>query len=139
MKWVTWEQIGVDRMACAWLIRSRIDPQAEFSFVPAGSNPLPAGMEPFDIPGARFGHHRGHCSFVSLLNEYKLQDAVLERIGRMVDEADIVQEIALEPAAPGLDLICRGLSRTSQDDQQAIERGCLVYEGLYAELSAKSN
>ena len=53
MKWVTWENVGVDRMACAWLIRKHIDPDAEFLFVPYGSQELPKGAEPFDIPGAR--------------------------------------------------------------------------------------
>jgi hypothetical protein len=138
MKWVTWEHVGVDRMACAWLILSRIDPQAEFTFIPAGTSPLPEGMEPFDIPGVRFGHHRGHSSFVFFLKEYPLQDPILEKIGRIIDEADIVQEVTLEPAAPGLDLICRGLSRTSRSDDEAIERGRLLYEGLYAELLAQS-
>ena len=44
MKWVTWEQVGVDRMACAWLIKKYIDPQAEFLFVRAGQKPLPEGL-----------------------------------------------------------------------------------------------
>lgn len=30
MQWVTWENVAVDRMACAWLIRRSIDPDAEF-------------------------------------------------------------------------------------------------------------
>ena len=51
MKWVTWERVGVDRMACAWLITKYLDPEAEFLFVPAGQKPLPEGAEPFDIPG----------------------------------------------------------------------------------------
>jgi hypothetical protein len=135
LKWVTWENIGVDRMACIWLIRRWIDPGAEFVFVPAGSRALPAGAEPFDIPGARYSHHRGHCSFYALLKEHKLNDPALIRIARIVEEADVVQEVAVEPAAAGLDLICRGLRRVSQDDRQALERGCLVYEALYAELS----
>jgi hypothetical protein len=138
MKWVTWLNIGVDRMACAWLIRSRIDPEAEFMFIPAGSKPLPEGMEPFDIPGAHYSHHRGHCSFFALLKEFKLKDPVLQHIAQIVDEADVVQDVALESAAPGLDLLCRGLRRTSKDDAEAVERGCLLYEALYAELSASS-
>lgn len=138
MRWVTWQNVGVDRMACAWLIRTRIDPEAEFVFIPAGLKPLPEGMEPFDIPGTRFSHHRGHCSFNALLKEFKLKDPILQHIAQIVDEADVVQDVALESAAPGLDLICRGLRRSSKDDPQAIERGCLVYEALYAELSAKS-
>src|SRR2546421_4533586 len=116
MKWVTWEQVGVDRMACAWLIQKYIDPQAEFLFVFAGKKPLPAGAEPFDIPGVRFSHHRGHCTFHTLLREFDLTDPILHRIARVVDEADTVQDVALEPAAPGLDLICRGLRLISPAD-----------------------
>ncbi len=136
MKWVTWEYIGVDRMACSWLIRNRIDPKAEFVFIPAGSKPLPEGMEPFDIPGVKYSHHRGHCTFFTLLKEFKIKDTVLKQIAQIVDEADVVQEVALEPAAPGLDLLCRGLRRISRNDFEAIERGCLLYDALYAELSA---
>jgi hypothetical protein len=137
MKWVTWEGVGVDRMACAWLIRRAIDPEAEFVFVTAGTRPLPEGAEPFDIPGVRLSHHRGHCTFHVLLREYGLRDPVLGRLARIVDEADTTQEALLEPAAAGLDLICRGLRRVSSDDRVALERGALVYEALYAQLAAE--
>jgi hypothetical protein len=135
MKWVTWENVGVDRMACAWLIRRSIDPKAKFIFVPAGQKPLPPGAEPFDIPGAKYSHHRGHCTFYVLLREFQIKDAALDRIAQIIDEADVVQEANLEPAAPGLDLICRGLRRTSKNEMEALERGFLVYEALYAELA----
>jgi hypothetical protein len=134
MKWVTWEQVGVDRMACAWLITKYLDPQAEFLFVPVGHKPLPEGAEPFDIPGVRLSHHRGHCTFYTMLREYDLADPILHRIAQMVDEADVVQEVALEPAAPGLDLICRGIRLISPDDLVALERGRLIYDALYAQL-----
>jgi len=138
MKWLTWENVGVDRMASAWLIRKFIDPQAEFIFVPVGQKPLPEGAEPFDIPGVRYSHHRGHCTFHTLLREFKLKDPILARIAQIVDEADVVQEAAVEPAAPGLDLICRGLRRTSQDDWEALQRGALIYDAIYIELAAES-
>jgi hypothetical protein len=136
MKWVTWENIGVDRMASAWLIQRFIDPQAEFMFIPIGEKPLPKGAEPYDIPGVRFSHHRGHCTFYALVKEHKLKDPIVIRIAGIVDEADVIQEAAVEPAAPGLDLICRALRRTSADDDDAIRRGHLLYDALYAELSA---
>lgn len=137
MKWVTWENVAVDRMACAWLIRRFIDRKAEFLFIQAGQRPLPEGAEPFDIPGVRLSHRRGRCSFSTFLREYDLKDPILQRIARIVDEADVVQEVAVEPAAPGLDLICRGLRRISPDDPSALERGALVYEAIYAELEAE--
>jgi len=134
MKWVTLENIGVDRMASIWLIRRWIDPNAEFIFVPAGTNPLPKG-EPFDIPGARYSHYGGHCTFFALLKENGIQETVLTRIATIVDEADVIHDVNVEPAASGLDLICRGVRRISADDQEAYERGCMVYDALYAELS----
>jgi hypothetical protein len=136
MKWVTWENVAVDRITSAWLIRRWIDPAAEFVFVPAGSRVLPEGAEAFDIPGARFSHHRGRCTFHTLLREHGLKDPVLGRIARIVDEADVVQEVALEPAAPGLDLICRGLRRISAGDAEALARGAFVCDALYAQLAA---
>lgn len=137
MKWVTWENVGVDRMACAWLILRHIDPDAEFAFIPVGT-PIPNGHEPFDIPGVRLTHRRGHCTFHTMLREYKLSDSTLEQLASIVDEADIGQDIVLEPMASGLDAICRGLRLISPDDFTAIERGCLIYDALYAELASQN-
>jgi hypothetical protein len=137
VKWVTWQEVGVDRIGCAWVIRRFVDPEAEFLFVPRSQSPLPANAEPFDIPGVSLSHHQGHGSFHAILATYELKDPILKRIARMIDEVDTVQELAIEPAAPGLDLICRGIRRISGDDQTAIDRGSLMYEALYAELAAE--
>ena len=137
MKWVTWEYVGVDRMACAWLIKKHIDRKAEFLFVAAGEKSLPKGAEPFDLPGVRLSHKRGHCTFYTILKTYGLKDPLLARIADIVDEADVVQEVTIEPVASGLDFICRGIRRTSPDDATALERGRLIYEALYAQLAAK--
>ena len=137
MKWVTWENVGVDRMGCAWLIQQRIDPEAEFVFLPEGSAELPGNAEPFDIPGTRLSHHHGHCSFHAILRQYKIKDAVLDRIAAIVDEADVVQEAVVEPAAAGLDLLCRGTRLKSKNDTEALARGTLIYDALYAALAAE--
>jgi hypothetical protein len=124
-------------MGCGWLIRKFIDPQAEFEFIPVGYKPLPEGAEPFDIPGVRYSHRGGHCTFYTLLKEFELKDPVLGRIARMIDEVDEVPEVLLEPAAPGLELICQGFRLTSPDDRVALERSALLYEALYAQLSSE--
>jgi hypothetical protein len=136
MKWVTWQNVGVDRIGCAWLIRKHIDAKAEFLFIPEGSTKVPTGTEAFDIPGVRLSHHAGHCSFHTIVREYKLKDPILFRIAAIIDEADTVQEVMIEPAAQGLDLICHGIRLASPDDQTALDRGALVYDGLYAALKA---
>lgn len=137
MKWVTWENVGVDRMACAWLISRFIDKSASFLFVPEGTAALPKGATAFDIPGERFSHKRGHCSFHTLLDAYKLKNPVLARIARIVDEADTVQEALVEAAAPGLDLICEGIRLASPDDAAALEKGAIIYDALYARLDSE--
>jgi hypothetical protein len=136
MRWVTWEGVGVDRMACAWLIRRFLDSEATFSFIPMGQQPDEEGGEPFDLPGVRLSHRQGHATFHTMLEEYRIEDPVLDRIARIVDEADVVQDVALEPVAPGLDLLCRGIRAISPSDEVALERGALVYEALYAQLAA---
>ena len=134
MKWVTWEHVGVDRMGCAWLIRKHIDQEATFVFIPRNT-PVPADAEPFDIPGVKFSHHDGHCSFHAFLQHYQMDDPILHRIARIVDEADTIQAVCIEPAAPGLDLLCEGVRLTSADDHEALERGAMLYDALYAKLS----
>jgi hypothetical protein len=138
MKFVTRADVGIDRIGCAWLVRRFVDPHAEFLFVPEGTKSLPGGAEPFDMPGARLSHHGGHCSFVAVLKHFHLKDPVLHRIGRIIDEADTVQDETLEPVAVGLDLICRGIRLTSPDDHVALERGSMVYDALYAQLAAEA-
>jgi hypothetical protein len=135
VKWVTWENIGIDRMGCAWLILRFIDHKAKFQFI-ARDAPIPAGAEPFDIPGVRLSHHEGHCSFYAMLREYKLTDPVLAKIARVIDEADTVQEVNAEPAATGLDIICSGLRLTSKNDSAAIGKGLMIYDALFAQLAA---
>src|SRR5689334_1204658 len=137
MKWVTWENVGVDRIGCSWLIHRFIDPQAEFMFIPVGHSPIPEGYEPFDIPGVRLTHRHGHCTFHTMLQEYQLNDPVLQHIAQIIDEADVVQSVTVEPIATGLDFICEGVRLISHDDHSAIESGRLLYEALYARLKAE--
>ena len=139
MKWATWQNVGVDRIGSAWLIRRFIDAKAEFVFIPQETTDVPKGARPFDLPGVKFSHHRGHCTFHTLLTHHKLTDPILKRIARIIDEADTVQEANVEPVATGLDLICSGIRLTSKNDDEALKRGAMVYEAVYAALSKLDN
>jgi hypothetical protein len=134
VKWATWTNIGVDRMGCAWLIQRFIDDDPEFLFIPTGEA-VPEDAEAYDLPNVRLSHRKGHCSFHTMIQEYELTDPLLKKIARMVDEADTVQEAFLEPVAPGLDFICRGIQLTSDDDFIAMERGNLIFDALYEKLA----
>ena len=129
MKWATRASIHIDRAACAWLIRRHVDTGAEFVFV---SDPaeLPAGATPFDMRGAELGHHGGDCSFETILRRYDLTDPVLWRIAAIVHEADLDDEKFDAPEAPGLDVLCRGLSMTLDDPAMLAVTGPL-FDGLH--------
>ena len=91
MKWITRERAKVDRIACPWLIKKFIDPQAGFIFVPAGqieAKMRELGATPFDIEGCELGHHGEDVSFDSILKKYKLTDPALLLLAEIVRAAD---------------------------------------------------
>lgn len=134
MKWITWEKVGVDRIACAWLIRKQIDPDAEFVFIRRGADFKALEGIPFDIPGANLSHKRGRCTFTTLLKEYAISDKILDQIAAIVDGADSVNDLLPPPESPGLDLICRGLIKVLRDDLKALEVGGIVFDAIHAQL-----
>ena len=128
MKWVTGEKVGVDRIACAWLIRRQIDPDAEFVFIQRGIDHKTIEGIPFDIPGAHLSHKRGRCTFTTLLKEYSITDKTLGQIAAIVDGADSVNDLLPPPESPGLDLICRGLTKVLHDDLRAFDVGSILFD-----------
>lgn len=129
-RWVTRAGVHVDRVACAWLVRRFVDPDAEFVFV---SDPAqaPADATPFDMRGAELGHHHGRCSFETALVLFDLTtDPALEEIGHIVHEADLADDRYHAPAAPGLDILIRGLALTNTDER-TLRLGAILFDGLY--------
>ena len=129
MRWATRAGCHVDRAACAWLIRRAIDPAAEFVFVD-DPDEVPVDATPFGMRGAELSHHGGDCSFETMLRRYGLEDPVLWDIARIVHEADLDDEKFDAPEAPGLDVLCRGLSMTLDDPAVLAATGPL-FDGLY--------
>lgn len=125
-------RIHVDRSASAWLIRRFLDPQAEFVFVTDGK--VIPGTIGFDMPGVEWGHHQNRCSFETILALHDLKDPVLAKIARIIHGADILTDADETLESPGIDLLFRGLRLISEDDEQAMERGFLVMDALYAAL-----
>ncbi len=135
MKWITWSEVGVDRIACAWLIRRMVDQDAEFVFIPRGSDWKEVDGIPFDIPGANLSHRRGRCTFCTILKEYAIHDRVMDQICAIVDAADSVSDLLPPPEAPGIDAVCRGLVKVLKDDTRALEVGAILFEALFTQLT----
>lgn len=139
MKWITREKIKVDRVACPWLIRKFIDPQAEFFFVPVGEVGTKAqalGATPFDIDGCELGHHGEDVSFDSILKHYGLNDPALGLLAAIVRAADS-HPSQPHPAGEGLRWIAFGFSALGLTDHEILEREFIAYDALYAECQRR--
>ncbi len=134
-KWVTRERPKIDRIACPWLIRRFVEPDAEFIYVPTDQVFKVAreiGATPYDIPGADpFSHDGELCSFDALIKHYGLGDPALHRLAVIVRGADTARH-DLAPEASGLHAISMGLSANIPDDHAMLEQGMVIYDALYA-------
>jgi hypothetical protein len=129
VKWATRTGCHVDRAGCAWLIRRFIDSDAIFVFVD-DPDELPQDATPFDMRGAELSHHGSDCSFETILRRYELDDPALWDVARIVHEADVADDRYDAPEAPGLDVICRGLSMV-RPDPELLEVAGAIFDGLY--------
>ncbi len=136
MKWVTRRNANVDRVACPWLIRRFVDPDAEFLYVPAEQVAAAAEREaaiPYDVEGVRLGHVDGRCSFESIMVEYGLDDPALARLAAIVHGADVAADIDFVPEARGLKAIAHGFALAhGDDDHEKIRLETPMYDALYA-------
>lgn len=136
MKWVTRKNASVDRIACPWLIKRFIDPDAEFLYVPAAEVVAAAerdGAVPYDVGGVELGHVDGRCSFESIILKYGLKDPALDRLALIVHGADVAADLSLTPEAAGLKAIAHGFAMLHGDeDHRKIALESPMYDALYA-------
>ena len=137
MKWITREKVKVDRVACPWLIRKFIDPEAEFVFLPKETDwaSLRDGIV-YDVPGCELGHQGEDVSFNSILKKYNLFEPALHLLGEIVRAADS-QPSNPHPAGEGLRWIAGGFSALGLSDEEILAREFIVYDALYAECQRR--
>jgi rhodanese-related sulfurtransferase len=132
-RWVTRERPKIDRIACPWLVRRFIDPDAEFLYVQS-ANVLRVAREkqavPYDVPDVEFSHNGDLCSFDTFIRHYKLNDPALDQLAVIVRGAD-TNRLDLAPQAAGLVAISLGLSRNFTHDHDMLEHGMVMYDALY--------
>lgn len=136
MRWITRQNIKVDRVACPWLIKRFIDPQAEFLFVSEDELIERARQEqaiPFDA--TRFSevklNHRGErCTFEAILEDYRLSDPALHRLGLIVRGADVKGQEQVSPESPGLRAIAHGFAISVSSDEKRLGYEFPMYDAL---------
>jgi hypothetical protein len=137
MKWITREHVKVDRVACPWLIKKFVDPNAQFYFVAADQVMGEAkrlGATPFDVPGVELGHHGKECSFDAVLRKYNLAaEPALCLLAKIVNGADTNNTLWNSPEAAGLKAVAEGFRHLGlRDDHEINAAEWIVYDALYA-------
>jgi hypothetical protein len=137
MKWITREHVHVDRVACPWLIRRFVDPEAEFLFVAADRVMEIAEREqatPFDVKGVELGHHGKECSFEAIVKKHGLDsDPAMELLARIVNGADTDNTLWHQPESAGLKAVAEGFRGLGfRDDHELNAAEWIVYDALYA-------
>ena len=132
-RWVTRERPKIDRIACPWLVKRFVDPDAEFLYVPTADVKKVASEReavPYDIPDVEFTHEGEFCSFDAFVTCFRLHDPALDELALIVRGAD-TGRLDLAPQAAGLAAISLGLSLNFKNDHEMLERGMTIYDALY--------
>jgi len=137
MRWITRENIKVDRVACPWLIKRFVDRDAEFLFVPEAELLEAArreGATPFDatrFAEVRLNHRGERCTFEAILEDFGLTDPALHRLGHIVRAADVRGQEAIAPEGTGLRAMAQGFAALGISDEERLRRQFPVYDALY--------
>jgi hypothetical protein len=129
--WVTRPRPSVDRMACAWLIRAYIDPNARFVFA---DRPAPDQIA-FDMFEGDFTHQGEACTFEVLVRRFRLDDPPIRRIADVVHDLDLKDDKYGHPEGPTVGLLVEGLRGAQSDDGHALEAGMTLFAALHRGLA----
>jgi rhodanese-related sulfurtransferase len=133
-RWVTRERPKIDRIACPWLVKRFIDPDAEFLYVPTADVKRVATEReavPYDVADVEFTHEGELCSFDAFIKRFRLRDAALDELALIVRGAD-TGRLDLAPQSAGLMAISLGLSLNFEKDLEMLAQGMTVYDALYS-------
>lgn len=132
--WLTRQDLHVDRLACAWLIRRFIDPQARFQFVAGLSHPPSEGVIRFDMSEAEITHEGDRCSFEVLLARIGRRDPALAAIAEIIHDLDLKDGKFARSEAPGVKIAIEGLARQHPQDEARLAAAAALFDALYAAL-----
>ena len=130
-KWVTRKGVYVDRIACAWLIRRFIDPDAQFRFVSGKGYRPRAGELRFDMFEGEFTHEGDLCSFEVLSKRFFPEDQALVHIGKVIHDLDFKDAKFKKPETAGIGGLMVGLAAAHKSDEARLGRGSAIFDDLY--------
>jgi hypothetical protein len=135
--WVTRQDVHIDRIACAWLIRRFIDPDAKFKFVSAKNYEAMPGELRFDMFKAEFTHEGDSCTFEVMLDRIGLKEAALRPLAEIVHDIDLKDAKFGREQAAGIAHVIAGVCMTQPDDMARIERSSPLFDDTYEYFKRK--
>ena len=135
--WVTRQDIHVDRIACAWLIKRFVDPKGTLKFVSGKSyTPLP-GEYRYDMKDGEFTHEGDNCSFETILARARITDPALKAVGEVIHDIDLNDGKYGHPETPGIAHVIAGICQTQGSDEARVARGTELFDHIYEQFRRK--
>ena len=137
--WATRKPAWADRLACAWLIRRFIDPEAKVMWLEK-SEPPPSGALGFAYDGAHFTANASRVAYEEMLAKLDLgRNPALAKIASIVHFLEIGGTAV--PEAAGVQTLLQGALRRSSSPQELVAEAektfDLLYEAYYEPPGAK--
>jgi hypothetical protein len=127
--WATRKPLWADRLACAWLVRRFVDPEAKLLWLDKGES-APAGALGFAYEGAHFVASETRVSYEQMLRRLNLgANAGLGRIGAIVHSLEMRGEQV--PEAAGVQTLLQGALRRSAGEAQLLAEAEKTFDLLY--------
>ena len=127
--WATRKPPWADRLACAWLIRRFVDPEATLAWLDK-SEELPSGALGFGFDGAHFAPSATRVAYEEMLAQLQLaKNPALTKIGSIVHFLEMGGSAV--PEAAGVQTLLQGALRRSPNVQDLLAEAEKTFDLLY--------
>lgn len=127
--WATRKPLWADRLACAWLIRRFVDPEATMVWLDKAENP-PGNALGFAFDGAHFANSETRVTYEEMLARLDLaKNPALTKIGSIVHFLEVRGNPV--PEAAGVQTLLQGALRRSLQETDLLAEAEKTFDLLY--------
>lgn len=128
--WATRRPLWADRLACSWLIRRFVDPEATMVWLDKTQD-VPPGAVGFAFDGARFANSGTRITFEELLSQLDMEgNGALVKIGGIARFLEVRSGPAV-PEAAGVQTLLQGALRRSGSEDELLREAEKTFDLLY--------
>ena len=126
--WATRKPPWADRLACAWLVRRFVDPEATLVWLDKADE-MPADAVGFGFEGAHFAPNEQRVAYEEMLARLELKSAALIKIGSIVHFLEMGGEAV--PEAAGVQTLLQGAQRRAPRVEEWLAEAEKTFDLLY--------